>query len=70
MVGQRGSVAGGGLKGGRGYFDGFDDFNKIIYELKPNNPASINKGIAQLKRYQNVMIAQGKGSYKLVLVLY
>ena len=70
MVGQRGSVIGGGANGGRGYLDGFDDLNRIIYELKPNNPTSIYRGIAQLKRYQKAMIAQGKGVYKLVLVLY
>ena len=70
MVNQRGFVSGGGPRGGRGYFDGFDKINKVIYELKPNNPASIKRGIAQLKRYQNTMIAQGYGTYKLVLVLY
>ena len=64
-----------GYKGGRykeyfrkgvGRFDFYDEANKIIYELKPNNPSSIARGIKQLKRYNKAL----GGGYKLVLVLY
>lgn len=51
---------------GVGRFDFYDKANKIIYELKPNNPASIAKGIKQLKGYNKGL----GGGYKLVLVLY
>ena len=71
MVDKQGySIKGGGPKGGYGYFDGFDSVKNIVYELKPNNPASIKKGIAQLKRYQQALIRQGRQAKKLVLVLY
>lgn len=36
---------------GVGRFDFYDKAKKIIYELKPNNPSSIARGIKQLKRY-------------------
>ena len=36
---------------GIGRFDFYDEAKKIIYELKPNNPSSIARGIKQLKRY-------------------
>ena len=39
---------------------------KTIYELKPNNPWSITKGIEQLHRYNTGL----GGGYTLVLVLY
>ena len=31
--------------------DGIDSNNRIIYELKPNNPQAIERGIKQLNRY-------------------
>ena len=46
--------------------DFLDKNNKIIYELKPNNPKSINRGIKQLKRYNNAM----GGGYTLILEVY
>ncbi len=52
------------------YFDGYNEYRRIVYELKPNNPASIKRGIAQLQRYQRALIAQGKGVHKLILVVY
>ena len=67
---QNGSIKGGGSHGGRGFFDGYNEYKKIVYELKPNNPASIKRGIAQLQRYQRALIAQGKGVHKLILVVY
>ena len=46
--------------------DYLDEKNKVIYELKPNNPQSIAKGIKQLKRYNEAL----GGGYKLILELY
>ena len=51
---------------GYGRIDYLDVWNKVIYELKPNNAASIMRGIEQLHRYS---IGLG-GSYSLILVLY
>ncbi len=43
------------------------DFDKkIIYELKPMNPRSINSGIKQLQKYNNAL----GGGFNLVLELY
>ncbi len=67
---QGSHISGGGSHGGKGYFDGYNKARKIVYELKPNNPASIKRGIAQLQRYQRALIAQGKGVHKLILVVY
>ena len=53
-------------KFGRNRMDFLDETNKIIYELKPNNPKSIAQGIRQLKRYDNAM----GGGYTLILELY
>ncbi len=46
--------------------DYVDIDNKIIYELKPMNPRSINRGIKQLQRYNEAL----GGGYSLVLELY
>ena len=35
--------------------DGYDDINKIVYELKPNNTRAINRGLKQLDRYLNIL---------------
>ena len=70
MTKNRGDVIGGGAHGGKGYFDGYNKIQKVVYELKPNNPASIKRGISQLQRYQRALIAQGKGVHKLILVVY
>ena len=35
--------------------DGYDKLNKIIYELKPNNPNAINRGLRQLDRYLDIL---------------
>ena len=37
-----------------------------IYELKPNNPISISKGIHQLQRYNNGL----GGAYIMILIVY
>ena len=70
MVESRGSVIGGGQNGGKGFFDGYDKARRIVYELKPNNPARIKRGVAQLLRYQKALVDRGKGIHKLVLVVY
>ena len=31
--------------------DGIDFSNRIIYELKPNNPQAIDRGMSQLNRF-------------------
>ena len=36
---------------GHGRADGIDRSNKIVYELKPDNPRAIVRGLKQLKRY-------------------
>ena len=46
--------------------DFVDEANKIIYELKPNNPRGLRQGIKQLQRYR---VEFGK-EYGLVLELY
>ena len=46
--------------------DCLDEVNKIIYELKPNNPRSISRGVKQLKRYNEAL----GGGYTLILELY
>ena len=51
---------------GKYRFDFLDDNNKIIYELKPNNPRSIRQGIKQLKRYNEAL----GGGYTLILEWY
>ncbi len=35
--------------------DGIDYTNKIVYELKPNNPRAISRGIKQINRYLNIL---------------
>ena len=52
------------VPGGR--VDYYDKDNNIIYELKPNNPASISRGIKQLKHYNQLI---GHNS-RLILELY
>ena len=36
---------------GYGRTDAIDDVNKIVYELKPDNPRAIARGLKQLERY-------------------
>ena len=36
---------------GYGSADAIDDVNKIVYELKPDNPKAIARGLKQLDRY-------------------
>ncbi len=52
------------VPGGR--VDYYDEDNNIIYELKPNNPASISRGIKQLQHYNQLI---GHNS-RLILELY
>ena len=51
---------------GRNRIDFLDVNNKIIYELKPNNPRSIKQGMQQLKRYNDAL----GGGFTLILELY
>lgn len=46
--------------------DGIDKVNRIIYELKPNNPRAIARGWKQLDQYANML----GGEWTQVLVLY
>lgn len=50
--------------------DGIDFNNKIIYELKPNNPQAISRGLAQLERYTTAASQQYGGEWTGVLKLY
>ena len=50
--------------------DGIDFNNRIIYELKPNNPQAIARGISQLNRYTAVASQQYGGTWTGVLKLY
>ena len=45
--------------------DGIDKVNRIIYELKPNNPRAIARGWKQLDQYANML----GGEWTQVLVL-
>lgn len=36
---------------GYGRADAIDDVNKVVYELKPDNPKAIARGLKQLERY-------------------
>ena len=47
--------------------DGIDFKNHIVYELKPNNPRAIQKGLRQLDRYLDIL---GPEEWAGVLVLY
>ena len=46
--------------------DGIDYVNRIIYELKPNNPRAIARGWKQLNQYANLL----GGEWTQTLVLY
>ena len=50
--------------------DGIDFTNHIIYELKPNNPQAIARGLRQLNRYVTVATQQFGGTWIGVLKLY
>ena len=50
--------------------DGIDFNNRIIYELKPNNPQAIARGMNQLNRYTSAAGQQFGGTWKGVLKLY
>lgn len=47
--------------------DGIDELNRIVYELKPNNPRAIRQGLKQLDRYLGIL---GEDEWAGVLVLY
>lgn len=51
-------------------FDGIDFKNRIIYELKPNNPQAIARGMNQLNRYTSAASQQFGGTWTGVLKLY
>ena len=48
----------------------FDFENRIIYELKPNNPRAIARGMKQLERYVAVANQKFGGEWTGVLKLY
>ena len=50
--------------------DGIDFNNRIIYELKPNNPQAIVRGMNQLNRYTSAASQQFGGTWTGVLKLY
>ena len=50
--------------------DGIDFSNHIIYELKPNNPQAIARGMRQLERYVSAANQQYGGEWTGVLRLY
>ena len=50
--------------------DGIDFNNRIIYELKPNNPQAIARGMNQLNRYTSAASQQFGGTWTGVLKLY
>ena len=50
--------------------DGIDFNSRIIYELKPNNPQAIARGIKQLNRYTEAASQQYGGTWTGVLRLY
>ena len=50
--------------------DGIDFKNRIIYELKPNNPQAIARGLRQLDIYKNAAGEQYGGEWTGVLKLY
>ena len=50
--------------------DGIDYNNRIIYELKPNNPQAIARGMNQLNRYTSAASQQFGGTWTGVLKLY
>ena len=50
--------------------DGIDFNNRIIYELKPNNPQAIARGLRQLDRYTTAASQQYGGDWTGVLKLY
>ena len=50
--------------------DGIDFNSRIIYELKPNNPQAIARGIKQLNRYTEAAGQQYGGTWTGVLRLY
>ncbi len=50
--------------------DGIDFNNRIIYELKPNNPQAIARGMNQLNRYTAAAHQQFGGIWTGVLKLY
>ena len=50
--------------------DGIDFNNRIIYELKPNNPQAITRGMSQLNRYTSAASQQFGGTWTGVLKLY
>lgn len=47
--------------------DGIDRVNHIVYELKPNNPNAIRRGLNQLDRYLDIL---GAEDWVGILVLY
>lgn len=55
---------------GAGRADGVDFVNKIIYELKPNNPKAIKLDWKQLTRYANALEENGMGSFTKMLITY
>ncbi|QQR93421.1 hypothetical protein IPJ91_03150 [bacterium] len=58
-------------RGIQGIRPDFVDFNtRTIFELKPNNPWSITRGINQLNNYQSIFEAQTGSEWNTVLDLY
>lgn len=55
---------------GVGRADGVDFVNRIVYELKPNNPRAVRQGWRQLTRYANGLESRYGGNWIRILVTY
>jgi hypothetical protein len=55
---------------GVGRADAVDFGNRIVYELKPNNPRAIRQGWKQLTRYMNALEEQYGGTWMRILITY
>lgn len=56
--------------GSAGRADCVDFMNHIVYEMKPDNPRAIARGIKQLQRYKEALEGAGTAIYNCRLALY
>ena len=55
---------------GAGRADGVDFSKRVVYELKPNNPKAISRGMQQLERYAKGLSQWQGGEWKKILITY
>ena len=55
---------------GAGRADAVDFINRIIYELKPDNPRAIRQGWRQLNRYISALEAEDGATWLKILITY